>query len=104
MKKIILTLALLTGMTSASAQMTDHISNIQANLGGGIHTLLYTPTDGEHSIGLGGVVELQYQYMFNHNWGIGIGLQVNTLRSTATYNYAYTLPETMRQERCILPT
>ena len=95
MKKIILTIALLAGMTSASAQMTDHISNLQVNLGGGIHTLLYTPVDGEHTIGMGGVLEMQYQFMFNHHWGIGIGVQANTLRSSSTYNYAYTLPGVM---------
>lgn len=94
MKKTILTLVLLAAVASAPAQMTDRIHNIQANLGGGIHTLLYSPTDGDHSIGLGGVFELQYQYMFNHYWGIAVGLQANTLRSSAVYNYAYTLPNT----------
>ena len=92
MKKIILTTILLAGIATASAQMTDHIHNIQANLGGGIHTLLYSPTNGDHSIGLGGVLELQYQYMFNHHWGLSVGVQANTLRSSAVYNYAYTQP------------
>ena len=95
MKKIILTLTLLACISSASAQMNDHIHNIQANIGGGIHPLLYSPTDGEHNIGLGGVLELQYQLMFNHNWGLAIGAQINTLRSSATYNYAYTQPGVM---------
>ena len=95
MKKCIFTIALLAGITTATAQMTDHISSIQANLGGGIHPLLYTPADGERSNGMGGVVELQYQYMFNHHWGLGLGVQVNTLRSSSTYNYAYTKPNTM---------
>ena len=95
MKKIILTIALLAGMTSVSAQMTDHIHNLQVNLGGGINTLLYTPVDGEHTIGMGGVFEMQYQFMFNHHWGLAIGVQANTLRSSATYNYAYTLPGIM---------
>ena len=89
MKKIILTIALLAGMTSVSAQMTDHIHNLQVNLGGGINTLLYTPVDGEHTIGMGGVFEMQYQFMFNHHWGIAIGVQANTLRSSSTYNYSY---------------
>ncbi len=90
MKKIILTIALLSGIGTASAQMNDHISNIQANLGGGIHTLLYTPADGTRATGLGGVLELQYQYMFNHHLGLALGVQANTLRSTSTYNYGYT--------------
>ena len=95
MKKTILTIALLAGIGTASAQMNDHISNIQANLGGGIHTLLYTPVDGERATGLGGVLELQYQYMFDHHWGLAIGVQANTMRSTATYNYGYILPAVM---------
>ena len=95
MKKIILTIALLTGISTASAQMTDHISNIQTNIGGGIHTLLYSPVDGEHAIGMGGVLELQYQFMFNHHWGLAIGVQANTLRSSATYNYSYIQPGIM---------
>ncbi|MBO4599203.1 MAG: hypothetical protein J5641_00535, partial [Bacteroidales bacterium] len=92
MKKIFLTLALMATLANASAQMTDHISNLQANLGGGIHTLLYSPTDGVRQNALGGLIELQYQFMFNHYWGIGVGMQASTLRSSATYNYSYTCP------------
>ena len=95
MKKEILTLTLLAVLTSATAQMTDHIHNIQTNVGGGIHTLLYSPVDGIHTIALGGLAEIQYQYMFNHHWGVAIGAQFSTLRSSSTYNYQYTLPGTM---------
>ncbi len=95
MKKTILTIALLASFGTASAQMNDHIHNIQANLGGGIHTLLYSPVDGERATGMGGVMELQYQFMFNHHWGLALGIQANTLHSTATYNYGYNLPAVM---------
>ena len=54
--------------------------------------LLYTPDQGERTIGLGGLIEGQYQLMFNHNWGLAIGVQVSTLRSSANYNYSYAIP------------
>ena len=92
MKKIIFTLALVAMLLPARAQMTDHISNIQANLGGGINTLLYEPADGTHSIGMGGLLELQYQYMFNHHFGLALGIQASTLRSAAEYSYSYNIP------------
>lgn len=91
MKKIFLTLALLATLLPARAQMIDHFSNIQANLGGGINTLLYEPVEGVHSIGMGGLLELQYQYMFNHHWGLALGVQASTLRSAAEYNYNYAI-------------
>ena len=92
MKKLFLSLAMMAFISGASAQMDDHIHNIQVNAGGGIHTLLYTPDQGERTIGLGGLIEGQYQLMFNHNWGLAIGVQVSTLRSSANYNYSYAIP------------
>ena len=95
MKKIIFTLALVAMLLPARAQMTDHFSNIQANLGGGINTLLYKPVEGVHSIGLGGLLEVQYQYMFNHHFGLALGVQASTLRSSAEYNYTYNIPNVL---------
>ncbi len=88
MKKILISIMLVASF-AASAQTIDHFSNVQFNLGGGVHTLLYTPVDGSSSIGMGGLVELQYQHMFNHNIGIGVGVQASTLKSSALYNYGY---------------
>lgn len=88
MKKILISIMLMASF-AASAQTIDHFSNVQFNLGGGVHTLLYTPVDGSSSIGLGGLVELQYQHMFNHNIGVGVGVQAATLKSSALYNYGY---------------
>ena len=88
MKKIFITLMLMASF-AASAQTIDHFSNLQFNLGGGLHSLLYKPVDGTSSLGVGGLVELQYQYMFNHNIGLGLGVQAATLNSSAVYNYGY---------------
>ena len=90
MKKIITSLLLIAAVATASAQSTDHISNIQLNLGGGIHSLQYAPTDGDHSLGFGGLVEAQYQYMFNHYIGLGIGVQAGCLNARSTYDYSFT--------------
>lgn len=79
---------LVAGLT-ASAQMTDHISNLQVNLGGGVHMLKYKPVNGNLKLGWGGLAEIQYQAMFNHHWGIGIGLQVSNLNSKAYYDMSY---------------
>lgn len=90
MKKIITAMIMLAVATTATAQMTDHHHNLQLYGGGGIHTMLYTPQDGTHSLGLGGMLGLQYQYMFNHHWGLGLGVQASWLNSSAKYNYEFT--------------
>lgn len=77
-----------TGMM-ANAQSVDHTNNLQLNLGGGVHSLLYSPVDGNYHIGFGGLFEAQYQLMFGHHFGIGIGAQISNLASAATYDYTY---------------
>lgn len=88
---------LLAAVATASAQSTDHISNLQFNLGGGIHSLQYTPVDGTHSLGFGGLVEAQYQLMFNHYIGLGFGVQAGCLNGASTYSY------TIEQTNVMLP-
>jgi outer membrane protein OmpA-like peptidoglycan-associated protein/opacity protein-like surface antigen len=87
MKKIIIALTILAVAATASAQTTDHRNNLQLYGGGGIHTLLYNPSNGIRSIGFGPLFGLQYQYMFNHHWGLGLGVEGNMLNSSAKYNY-----------------
>ena len=89
MKKGIITIMLLVAGLTASAQMTDHISNLQVNLGGGVHMLKYKPVNGDLRLGWGGLAEIQYQAMFNHNLGIGIGVQVSNLNGKAYYDMSY---------------
>ncbi len=88
MKKTITTLLLLAFTAAVTAQSVDHKSNLQFSVGGGIHSLQYTPVDGEHTLGFGGLVEAQYHYMFNHYLGIGIGAEAGCLLGNSTYNYA----------------
>jgi outer membrane protein OmpA-like peptidoglycan-associated protein len=97
MKKIITSLLLMAAVATASAQSTDHISNLQFNLGGGIHSLQYTPANGNHTLGFGGLVEAQYQLMFNHHLGLGLGVQAGCLNASSAYNYV------MRQNNVMLP-
>lgn len=92
MKKTLATLTLVAAMATASAQMVERHNNIQFNLGGGVHTLLYDPLSGQHNLGLGGLFEAQYQYMITPHWGIGAGVQVSSLRSSATYSYILEQP------------
>ena len=89
MKKHLFYLLLVALGTSATAQSIDHISNFQFNLGGGIHSLAYTPADGEHHNGAGILAEAQYQLFFTPNWGLSVGAGLSTLRSSAVYNYGY---------------
>ena len=97
MKKIITSLLLLATMATASAQSVDHISNLQFNLGGGIHSLQYTPVNGEHALGFGGLFEAQYQLMFNHYIGLALGVQAGCLNGNSTYDY------TIEQTDVMLP-
>jgi outer membrane protein OmpA-like peptidoglycan-associated protein len=87
MKKIITAIMLLAATATVSAQMTDHNNNLQLTLGGGVHTLLYSPLEGEYHLGFGGLAGIEYQYMFNHHWGLSLGVQASTLASSAKYSY-----------------
>jgi len=88
---------LLAAVATASAQTTDHISNLQFNVGGGIHSLQYTPVNGQHNLGFGGLLEAQYQLMFNHYIGLGLGVQAGCLNGRSTYDY------TIQQTNVVLP-
>ena len=79
---------------SVNAQSVDHYSNVQFNLGGGLHTWLLEVNDAQTGIGFGGLFEAQYQLMFNHNLGIALGAQVSSLSSAATYDGVYTFTTT----------
>lgn len=89
MKKIIFTTLILASSLAASAQVIDHKSNLQINAGGGIHSLQYTPLDGEHAMGYGYLFEAQYQYMFTKHFGLALGVQYDVLNASAIYNYDY---------------
>ena len=79
---------LLTATVAVSAQMTDHNNNLQLYVGGGVHSMLYSPVEGNYHIGFGGVAGIQYQYMFNHHWGLGLGVEASSLAASAKYTYS----------------
>lgn len=89
MKKLIISLMVMASM-AVSAQGIDHYSNLQLNLGGGVHTYLYEAKDAQAGIGFGGLFEAQYQLMFNHNIGIALGAQISNLTAYTTYNNPFT--------------
>ena len=68
--------------------MTDHNNNLQLYVGGGVHSMLYSPVEGNYHIGFGGVAGIQYQYMFNHHWGLGLGVEASSLAASAKYTYS----------------
>lgn len=91
MRKIFIILSVLFCAATTSAQMIDHSDNLQFSVGGGIHSLLYTPDQGQSRVCLGALASIQYQRMFNHYFGFGIGVEANTLKGrTYLPNYAYT--------------
>jgi len=93
MKKLIISLFAMASM-AVSAQSIDHYSNLQLNLGGGVHTYLYEAKDAQPAIGFGGVFGGQYQFMFNHNFGLALGAQISNLTSYTVYNTPYTYTTT----------
>lgn len=92
MKRIILSLILFCATLGASAQMTDYTHNLQFSIGGGIHSLLYTPAEAQYHLGFGPLLQAQYQVMVNRYIGFGIGLQGSYLNASATYNYTQVSP------------
>lgn len=73
----------------AAPQANEYVSNFQFSLGGGLHSLLYSPTDGEWQPAFGGLFEIQYQYSFNHSLGIAVGLQAGCINGQAEYSYLF---------------
>jgi outer membrane protein OmpA-like peptidoglycan-associated protein len=93
MKKIFLTVVATLGVLAAFAQ--DAGSNtipvkqqnrheIWLGGGGGISSLQYCPSIGDHNTGYGYLGSLSYTYYFNYNWGISIGGEYQFLQ--AKYN------------------
>lgn len=89
MKKLVKFLLLSTFLfwglgSSLHAQENKHEFSIYG--GGGLSTLYYSVTAGEHEMGFGGLFGLGYNYSFTPKWSLGIGLE------GALYNTTFNLP------------
>lgn len=81
--KIIKTLVLLFALSGTIHAQSQYID---ANLGGGLHSLQFDPGIGDHSPGWGGRIGISYSYFFNEHWGAGAGLGLAYYQSKCTMN------------------
>lgn len=72
------------------AQQSGHY--LKFDIGGGQHSINYSPENGVMKPGLGATGNIAYNYFFAPNWGIGTGLGIQTFQSTATLNFMSTTP------------
>ena len=87
MKRIFIFFGVLALAIGGQAQMNQHSNYIGLNVGGGLNTLMYNPTNGTWNPKLGFLGELKYMHFFGKNFGLGIGAQFNYARSGATFNW-----------------
>lgn len=83
MKKIIaiLTIGLFTVSAFAQTEQRKHEFSIWA--GGGLSSLEYDLTKGDHTSGIGGLAGIGYNYFFHYNWSVGIGAEFSLLQAKA---------------------
>ena len=60
----------------------QHTHEISVYSGGGLSTLYYQVTTGEHKFGYGGHVGLGYHFFFTPKWGLGTGAEVALYNTT----------------------
>ena len=82
--KILLCTALLWGLGSTLHAQSKHEFSIYG--GGGLSTLFYDVTAGEHELGFGGLFGFGYNYFFTPKWSLGLGIE------GALYNTTFNLP------------
>jgi len=87
MKKITILVVLMMTAVMANAINDSLVHNINFNIGGGYHSLIYKPLDGKWKGSLDGMVGFNYQVMFTDSWGLSVGAQVMNNRASAVYNY-----------------
>ena len=87
MKRIFIFFGLLAFAVGGQAQMNQHSNVIGFNAGGGLNTLMYSPTDGTWNPKIGFLGELKYAHFFGDHFGVGFGVQFNYARAAATFNF-----------------
>ena len=73
-KFLAIVLCLLGGTATMFSQQSKHEFSVYG--GGGLSTLNYKVTTGEHKAGLGGQFGLGYHYFFSPEWGVGTGAEL----------------------------
>lgn len=87
MKRIFIIFGLLAFAIAGQAQMNQHSNYIGLNAGGGLNTLVYSPTNGTWNPQLGFLGELKYMHFFGKHFGLGFGAQFNYSRARATFDF-----------------
>ena len=86
MKRIFILIVAALLATGVQAQSNQHSNYIGYNLGAGLNSLMYNPTDGAFLPGNGFLGELQYMHFFGKHFGFGIGAQYGFYSAVAKYN------------------
>jgi outer membrane protein OmpA-like peptidoglycan-associated protein len=87
MKRVALSIAIVLLTVSAKGQQPQqnrHEVSIWG--GGGISSLQYKLSTGDHIVGTGGYVGLGYDYFFNYNWSLGAGAEFSALSGKAVFS------------------
>ena len=87
MKKLII--AIVIGFSSFVAFGKDLPNRHEVSIwgAGGISSLQYKLSYGEHKIGFGGMAGIGYHYFFNPNWSLGGGVEYSILNSKSKFDY-----------------
>lgn len=97
MKKLKISVVLLMVAFMVSATNDSLVHNLNFNIGGGYHSLIYKPLDGKWKGAFDGLVGFNYQVMFTDSWGLSVGAQVMNNRASAVYNF------TADASNCVYP-
>ena len=87
MKRIFILIGVLALAMGSQAQMNQHSNYFGYNIGGGMNTLMFNPSDGTWNPKLGFLGEFKYIHFFGTHFGMGIGVQFDYSRSGATYDW-----------------
>ncbi len=86
MKRIYILIAAAVLATGVQAQNNQKSNYLGFNLGAGMNTILYTPTDGSYAPNFGFCAGPQYSHFFGKHFGFGLGVQYGRYNATAKYN------------------
>lgn len=70
-----------------SAQEGGHSNYVGLNFGGGLNTMIYNPTRGDQSLGLGFDAGLHFAHFFNKGFGLGFGVHYTCANAYTLYNF-----------------
>ena len=87
MKRIFILFGALAIAFGAQAQQNQHSNYIGYYVGGGLNTLMYNPTHGNYSMGLGFNGGPRYTHFFGRHFGIGFGVEFGYNQASTTYDF-----------------